>query len=159
MRSKGAASKDERLARAQVRQLVRVARPKLEQCYAEALARAPVLVSKVELGVTVGTDGAIADATFASGKVVDAVGNACVLWAVMEAKPPLPDERLATNVTLDLPVTFFIQNADGPRPDFAPPSGGFLDGGSANPGEALRQYGAGRATQSDAGANVGERQR
>lgn len=154
-----AAARDQRLARRQIRELVRQVRPRLEQCYAEALTRAPVLVSKIDLAVTFDEAGNVADSSVADGRVVDAAGNACVVWAVMEARPALPEEALASAVTVELPVTFFLQFSSGPRPDTFAPTGGWLDGGSANPGEAIQQYNGARMTRGDRAASVGEKQR
>ena len=154
-----AGAKDQRLARRQMRELVRHVRPRLEQCYAEALTRAPVLVSKIDLAVTFDEAGNVADTSVADGRVVDAAGNACVVWAVMEARPRLPEEALAAAVTVELPVTFFLQFSSGPRPDSYALPQGFLDGGSANPGGAIQQYNGARMTRGDQSAGVGELQR
>jgi hypothetical protein len=153
--TKGASARDERLARRQLRQVVRVARPRLEQCYAEALTRAPVLVSKLEVEVTIDEEGRVTQSKIEDGRLIDAVGDACVMWALMGAEP-LPDTALASRVTLAMPVTFFIQNEARITPSMMPgPSGP----SPANPGDTMLEYGADRQTKGDRGADVGEPQK
>jgi hypothetical protein len=138
-------------ARKQVFALVRQARSDLEVCYAEALTRAPDVVSRVEFDLTVDEHGKLLAMDITEGRVVDAVGNACATWAMMraEVEPLQMEEQLAQRVEVRVPMTFFLEGAKGPSRSWL--------GGGATPGDAIGEYDADRIKLHDAGAEVQRR--
>jgi hypothetical protein len=90
--------------------VLRTARDALKRCYASAFVRSPVAVAQPVVEFTVTPRGAIDKVRVVSGRLVDGLGDVCMveqLAALRVATDVAPGER----VRLRLPLVFFYEGA------------------------------------------------
>lgn len=105
----GATRKRRELARTVGRAVFLEARPALRECYGEAVARAPIMLTDSIVEVSVLTDGSVAKARIVDGGLVDGLGDMCLienLEATTVAK-----RRPQTPVRLQIAMRFFYEGA------------------------------------------------
>ncbi len=98
-----------RAAREQGMAVIEQARPALARCYEVAVTRDFVPAVRVELELTVATDGVIQQPRLSKGGLVDAMGDVCMAQALRDVK--LPDVAQAKALSVWLPIHFFFQDA------------------------------------------------
>lgn len=90
--------------------VVRAARPHLEQCYGAAFARMPVLVTEATVTAVVEPDGNVSKVRIQDGGLIDAVGDACLI-EIVDSVQVVPGESQG-RMTVQLPLKFFYQGAN-----------------------------------------------
>ncbi|MCA9704943.1 MAG: AgmX/PglI C-terminal domain-containing protein [Myxococcales bacterium] len=97
---------ERKAARAAGLAVIDAARPALEQCYEHAMTRDPVFAARIEVVLTVASDGTVTGPRVTSGMVIDAEGDACTAQALRRVRiePPSGDA-----VELAMPIHFFYQ--------------------------------------------------
>lgn len=89
--------------------VVEAARPALERCYEVAMSRDPVIAARVEVSLTVQTDGTVRRPMLVDGVVVDAQGDVCTIAALKEAR--VESAPLDEAIEVAMPIHFFYQDA------------------------------------------------
>lgn len=104
-------ARDRRLARRVGFDVIRTARQGLRDCYGDAFARIPALVSRGTFEVWVRTDGVVHRARLTDGGVVDPLGDVCAIEALENTRlnGSIADARDTIRVRLQL--VFFYQDA------------------------------------------------
>lgn len=105
---KEAPKEERRLARQLGYELLRSSRPRLKQCYVAAFARNPADVALSTVEVSVQPDGRVKRAKVLDGKLVDGLGDVCVVEQISRTTLARDDAR--PEVRLRLPLVFFYQD-------------------------------------------------
>jgi hypothetical protein len=98
---------DRRRARELGRTLVRVARPELRECYADAFARLPVSSTEAVVELSVHPDGSISGVRIIEGGLVDGLGDVCVIEQLQAARLESPEVVASQRVRV--PLEFIYQ--------------------------------------------------
>jgi hypothetical protein len=142
---------ERRAARRRAADAVRAARDKLATCYEEALSRKPQLVTRIAFELTFATDGSLDGVSIAEGHLVDAVGDACAMWAFMGVQLEPVAEAMSSEVQVEVPLTVFLQPERGP---YVAPRIHYSQQPGMGPGDTLFEYDLGRLYEMGRGIDV-----
>ncbi|MCX4247609.1 hypothetical protein [Paraliomyxa miuraensis] len=90
-------------------EVIESARAELRRCYEVAMTRDPVIVTRVEVQLTVEPDGHVTQPMLVGGSLIDAEGDACMAQALRETR--LANAGLSEPLAIAMPVQFFLQEA------------------------------------------------
>lgn len=103
-----ASASTRKVARRLAYEVIRRARPALQQCYEVAMARSPVLDTRVDVSLTVERDGTVKQPLLVAGSLIDAEGDVCLAEALRDVALSAPEHGEALAVSV--PLLFFSES-------------------------------------------------
>ena len=94
-------------ARRAARSLVDAARADLEKCFTAAISRFPEPHASGVVQLSIDDEGAVSDARFVDGGLIDFLGDVCVMTELESTT--VPDTRAHTAMTITVPLTFLVE--------------------------------------------------